>query len=114
KERGAALRESRSSVPIQEIGSAKVAQAGSAAVRPIGTGALRRRLGARALRRRMVRTDIYSARKRSEIMRRVRGKDTSPELLVRGIIRRLGVRFRIHVAGLPGRPDIAMPDTRKI
>ncbi len=62
----------------------------------------------------MAKTDIYSARKRSEIMRRVRGKDTAPELLVRRILRSLRVRFRGHVAGLPGRPDIAVPGMRKI
>jgi DNA mismatch endonuclease (patch repair protein) len=42
-------------------------------------------------------------------MRRVKGKDTSPELKVRRLLRRLGVGYRLHRADLPGRPDIAMP-----
>jgi DNA mismatch endonuclease (patch repair protein) len=58
--------------------------------------------------------DIYSPEKRSEIMRKVRGKDTALERTVRSIVHRLGFRFRLHVAGLPGRPDIALPRHRKV
>ena len=42
-------------------------------------------------------------------MRRVKGKDTAPELKVRRLLRRMGVGYRLHRADLPGKPDIAMP-----
>lgn len=42
-------------------------------------------------------------------MRRVRGKDTTPEKVVRSLLHRLGFRFRLHRADLPGNPDIVLP-----
>lgn len=51
---------------------------------------------------------------RSANMARIRSKDTKPELLVRQALHRLGFRFRLHVAELPGRPDIVLPRHRKI
>src|SRR6201996_8860866 len=54
-------------------------------------------------------TDVFSPEKRSAVMRRVKGKDTSPELKVRAALRRLGVGARRHRVALPGKPDIAMP-----
>ncbi len=41
-------------------------------------------------------------------MSRIRAKDTGPELLVRSALHRMGFRFRLHHAGLPGRPDIVL------
>ena len=38
----------------------------------------------------------------------IRGKNTSPELLVRRELHRRGFRFRLHSKGLPGRPDIVL------
>ncbi len=52
--------------------------------------------------------DIYSKSKRSDIMRRVGAKNTKPELLVRSVVTELGLRYRLHSAKLPGRPDIVM------
>lgn len=40
-------------------------------------------------------------------MRGSRSKDTKPELLVRGLLRRLGYGYRLHRKDLPGKPDIA-------
>jgi DNA mismatch endonuclease (patch repair protein) len=54
-------------------------------------------------------TDVFSPEKRSAVMRRVKGKDTAPELKVRRLLRRMGVGYRLHRADLPGKPDIAMP-----
>jgi DNA mismatch endonuclease (patch repair protein) len=54
-------------------------------------------------------TDVYPPEKRSAVMRRVKGKDTSPELRVRRALTRLGARYRLHRADLPGKPDIVMP-----
>jgi DNA mismatch endonuclease, patch repair protein len=53
-------------------------------------------------------TDVYSAEKRSAVMRRVKGKDTSPELAVRRALTRLGARYRLHRKDLPGKPDIVL------
>lgn len=58
--------------------------------------------------------DSRTKEKRSEIMSKVRSKNTSPELIVRRLIFGMGYRYRLHVAGLPGTPDIAMVGRRKI
>ena len=58
-------------------------------------------------------TDVFPESKRSWIMSRVRGKDTSPELIVRSLIHRLGYRFRLHRKDLPGNPDIVFPSRKK-
>ena len=47
-------------------------------------------------------------------MRRIRSRNTSPELKVRHIVYGLGYRYRLHVAKLPGKPDIVMTRLRKI
>lgn len=57
--------------------------------------------------------DTLTAAERSERMRRVRGRDTKPETMVRGLMHRLGYRFRKHRKDLPGRPDAAFPRRRK-
>jgi DNA mismatch endonuclease, patch repair protein len=51
---------------------------------------------------------------RSENMRRITGKDTSPELAVRRILFRLGYRYRLHRGDLPGKPDIVFAGRRKL
>ena len=51
---------------------------------------------------------------RSQIMRAVKGKNTSPEIALRRLISRLGFRYRLHRADLPGKPDIAFPGMRKV
>lgn len=44
---------------------------------------------------------------RSENMKRIRGKNTGPELAVRQLIRELGFRgYRLHRKDLPGKPDV--------
>ena len=50
---------------------------------------------------------------RSELMRRVRGKDTTPELAVRRVAHALGYRFRLHRRDLPGTPDLVFPRLRR-
>jgi DNA mismatch endonuclease Vsr len=59
-------------------------------------------------------TDTVDTMTRSEIMRRVRSTDTKPEMQVRSIAHRLGYRFRLHRADLPGKPDLTFPGLRKI
>jgi DNA mismatch endonuclease (patch repair protein) len=58
--------------------------------------------------------DIYSAAKRSEIMRQVRSRDTRLELRVRSALHGMGFRFRLHAPGLPGHPDIVLSRHRKV
>lgn len=50
--------------------------------------------------------DIFSQEKRSQIMRCVKSKNTSPEVLIRQYLHRQGMRFRLHVKSLPGNPDL--------
>ena len=57
--------------------------------------------------------DILTPEQRSEVMRRVRGKDTKPERLLRSALHRAGFRFRLHRRSLPGAPDIVFPGRRK-
>ena len=58
------------------------------------------------------RTDVFDAAKRSAVMRRVKGRDTGPELRVRRLLTALGARYRLHRKDLPGSPDIVMPGRR--
>ena len=51
---------------------------------------------------------------RSSIMRRVRSKDTAPELAVRRIVSALGYRYKLHRQDLPGNPDIVFPSRKRI
>lgn len=52
--------------------------------------------------------DIVKPEVRSKMMSGIRGKDTQPELLLRRGLFARGIRFRLHVASLPGRPDIVI------
>jgi DNA mismatch endonuclease (patch repair protein) len=58
--------------------------------------------------------DVFTPKKRSEIMSRIGGKDTSPEIRVRRLLHALGFRFRLHRSDLPGKPDIVLPRHNKI
>lgn len=57
-------------------------------------------------------TDVFSPEKRSAVMRRVKGRDTSPELAVRAILRAAGIGYRLGGMGLAGRPDVVMKGRR--
>ena len=57
-------------------------------------------------------TDIVDSRRRSEMMAGIKGRDTKPELVVRRIAHKLGLRFRLHRKDLPGRPDLVFPRRR--
>ena len=57
-------------------------------------------------------TDVFTPEKRSAVMRRVKGRDTGPEMTVRRLLTRLGARYRLHRKDLPGNPDIVMPGRR--
>lgn len=59
-------------------------------------------------------TDVFSAEKRSAVMRRVRWCDTAPELAVRRVLKAAGVGYRLGGCGLPGRPDVVMKGRRTV
>lgn len=42
-------------------------------------------------------------------MSRIRSEHTKPEHIVRSLLHRMGYRFSLHKASLPGCPDIVMP-----
>lgn len=51
---------------------------------------------------------------RSANMRAIRSKGTKPEIAVRQLVHRMGLRFRLHRADLPGKPDLVFPSRRKV
>lgn len=62
----------------------------------------------------MTTSDVFSLEKRSQIMSRIRGYDTKPELTVRSIVHQMGYRFRLYGGDLPGNPDIVLPRHKKV
>lgn len=58
--------------------------------------------------------DTLTIAERSRLMAKIRGKNTRPEIAVRSLLHRAGYRFRIHVASLPGKPDIVLPKFRTV
>jgi len=58
-------------------------------------------------------TDIFSREKRSDVMSRIKGKNTSVELVVFRYLRRNGVYFQKHYRRAPGSPDIALPRKKR-
>ena len=58
--------------------------------------------------------DTLTATERSERMSRIRSADTTPEMFVRRLVHRMGFRYRLHVSGLPGKPDLVFPGRGKI
>lgn len=58
--------------------------------------------------------DRLSVNRRSWLMSRVRGENTTPELTVRKYLHALGFRYRLHDRNLPGKPDIVLPKYRTV
>lgn len=56
--------------------------------------------------------DNLSSRDRSYCMSRVKGRDTGLETILRSTLHRQGLRFRKHVASLPGKPDLVVARAR--
>lgn len=57
--------------------------------------------------------DRLTRERRSWLMSRIRGKDTKPEMRLRSLVHRMGFRFRLHRADLPGKPDLVFPTRKK-
>lgn len=58
--------------------------------------------------------DNLSRKRRSQNMRAIRSKDTSPEMAVRKLVHGLGYRYRLHGSKLPGKPDLVFAGRRKV
>lgn len=59
-------------------------------------------------------TDTVDAKTRSRMMAGIRAKDTRPEMAVRKGLFRYGYRYRLHVSGMPGKPDMIFPKYRAV
>jgi DNA mismatch endonuclease, patch repair protein len=56
--------------------------------------------------------DVFTRAKRSEIMARIKGKNTKPEIRLKKLLRAAGIRYRSHVKNLPGTPDVVLPELK--
>ena len=57
---------------------------------------------------------FYTTRQRSELMSKIRSKNTKPEIKVRKALWSLGFRYRKNVKKLPGSPDIVFTKQRLV
>ena len=58
--------------------------------------------------------DVVDKATRSRMMSGIQGKNTKPELLVRKYLHGQGLRFRLHVRYLPGKPDLVFPKHKAV
>jgi len=58
--------------------------------------------------------DVVNKETRSRMMAGIRCKDTLPERMVRQLLHRDGLRYRLHRTGLPGKPDIIFPSRKAV
>jgi DNA mismatch endonuclease (patch repair protein) len=54
-------------------------------------------------------TDVFDKAKRSEVMSRIKAKNTKAELIAFKYLRKQGVYFQKHYSKVVGNPDIALP-----
>ena len=59
-------------------------------------------------------TDVLTPEQRHLNMTRIRAKDTKPELTVRRVLHASGLRYRLQVRDLPGKPDLVFPRFRAV
>ena len=52
--------------------------------------------------------DVHTRSKRSYNMSRIHSKDTKPEIVVRKLCHKQGLRFSLHRKDLPGKPDLTL------
>jgi DNA mismatch endonuclease (patch repair protein) len=57
--------------------------------------------------------DIFSKLKRSEVMSKIRSKNTKIELLVFSELKKRKIYFQKHYAKVAGKPDMALPRQKK-
>ncbi|ELQ6023160.1 DNA mismatch endonuclease Vsr [Cronobacter turicensis] len=58
--------------------------------------------------------DTVTPAKRSYVMSRVKGRDTSPERIVRRLVYHAGYRYRLCDPRLPDKPDLVFWGKRKV
>lgn len=58
--------------------------------------------------------DIWDKQKRTDVMARIRSKDTKPEIMLRKSLFAQGFRYRINYKKLPGKPDIVLPKYKTV
>jgi len=58
--------------------------------------------------------DRLSTVQRSKLMSRIKGRGTSPELVVRSIVQGLGFKHCLHLNSLPGSPDIVIKEVATV
>lgn len=57
--------------------------------------------------------DVFTKEKRSEIMSKIRSKNTQAELAVFRELKKRKIYFQKYYAKAPGKPDIALPSKKK-
>lgn len=60
------------------------------------------------IRSRRTTFDYLTEAGRSELMAKIKSKDTKPEIILRKALFRDGLRYRKHRKDLPGKPDISI------
>ena len=58
--------------------------------------------------------DIWSKEKRSEVMSKIRSKNTEPEMILRKALFAKGYRYRVNYKKLSGKPDIVFPKYKTV
>jgi DNA mismatch endonuclease (patch repair protein) len=58
--------------------------------------------------------DVLTPAQRHLNMSRIRGRDTNPEKVLRKALHSRGLRYRLHVETLPGRPDLVFSQFRAV
>jgi len=58
--------------------------------------------------------DVFTPAKRSQVMGKIRSKDTKPEMRLRRRLHSHGFRYRLHDQKLPGKPDVVLPKLRTV
>ncbi|MEP3277733.1 MAG: DNA mismatch endonuclease Vsr [Stappiaceae bacterium] len=58
--------------------------------------------------------DVLTPTQRTRCMSSVRTANTSPELLLRSLLHRSGLRYKLHSRNLPGKPDIVFPKRQAV
>lgn len=59
-------------------------------------------------------TDVLTAAQRSYNMSQIRCANTAPEMRVRRLLHAMGLRYRLHGKGLPGKPDLVFAGARAV
>lgn len=53
--------------------------------------------------------DFLTPKERSERMSRIKKSHTRPEIVLRKVVHKLGLRYRLNNSNLPGKPDLVFP-----